>query len=40
MRRFTVLSAAVLADVVASWRSGLRGVDVVRVGNGDVPTLR
>ncbi|XVS67361.1 RNA repair domain-containing protein [Actinosynnema sp. CA-299493] len=34
------VSAAVLADVVASWRSGLRGVDVVRVGNGDVPTLR
>ena len=33
-------SAAVLAAVVASWRSGLRGVDVVRVGNGDVPTLR
>ncbi|MFJ6675034.1 RNA repair domain-containing protein [Actinosynnema sp. NPDC091369] len=34
------VSAAVLADVVASWRSGLRGVEVVRVGNGDVPTLR
>jgi poly(A) polymerase len=32
--------ARVFADVVASWRSGLRGVDVVRVGNGDVPTLR
>ncbi|MEV8441382.1 poly(A) polymerase [Actinosynnema sp. NPDC051121] len=32
--------AGVFADVVASWRSGLRGVDVVRVGNGDVPTLR
>ncbi|WP_219910935.1 hypothetical protein [Saccharothrix carnea] len=34
------VSATVLADVVTSWRSGLRGVDVVRVGNGDVPTLR
>jgi hypothetical protein len=34
------VSAAELDDVVASWRSGLRGVDVVRVGNGDVPTLR
>ncbi|MEV1122147.1 RNA repair domain-containing protein [Actinosynnema sp. NPDC049800] len=34
------VSPAALADVVASWRSGLRGVDVVRVGNGDVPTLR
>ncbi|TQM84929.1 hypothetical protein FHX81_7394 [Saccharothrix saharensis] len=34
------VSAAVLDDVVASWRSGLRGVDVVRVGDGDVPTLR
>lgn len=34
------VSAAVLAEVVASWRSGLRGVEVVRVGNGDVPTLR
>ncbi|MEU4766530.1 RNA repair domain-containing protein [Actinosynnema sp. NPDC023794] len=34
------VSPAGLADVVASWRSGLRGVEVVRVGNGDVPTLR
>lgn len=34
------VSPAVLADVVASWRTGLRGVEVVRTGNGDVPTLR
>ncbi|MBB5803936.1 endonuclease/exonuclease/phosphatase family metal-dependent hydrolase/uncharacterized protein (UPF0248 family) [Saccharothrix ecbatanensis] len=34
------VSAAALAEVVASWGTGLRGVEVVRVGNGDVPTLR
>ncbi|MEU4746190.1 polynucleotide adenylyltransferase, partial [Actinosynnema sp. NPDC023658] len=33
-------SAAVLTDVVGAWRGGLRGVEVVRVGNGEVPTLR
>ncbi|WP_158839437.1 RNA repair domain-containing protein [Saccharothrix deserti] len=34
------VSAAVLADLVAPWKTGLRGVDVVRVKNGDVPPLR
>ncbi|MFC6092583.1 RNA repair domain-containing protein [Saccharothrix lopnurensis] len=34
------VSAAVLADLVARWTTGWRGVEVVRVGNGEVPTLR
>ncbi len=34
------VSAAVLAELVSPWRHGLRGVEVVRVANGEVPTLR
>ncbi|NUT53996.1 MAG: hypothetical protein HOV94_42915, partial [Saccharothrix sp.] len=34
------VSAAVLADVAGPWRRGLRGVEVVRMGNGEVPTPR
>ncbi|MFD7655810.1 poly(A) polymerase [Actinosynnema sp. NPDC059797] len=32
--------AAVLAEVAAAWTRGWRGVEVVRVGNGEVPTPR
>ncbi|MFT7834537.1 RNA repair domain-containing protein [Saccharothrix sp. BKS2] len=34
------VGAAVLADLVARWTTGWRGVEVARVGNGEVPTLR
>ncbi|GAA1309974.1 RNA repair domain-containing protein [Saccharothrix xinjiangensis] len=34
------VTAAVLADVAATWATGWRGVEVTRVGNGEVPTLR